>query len=219
MKNPFVKECAWLDHLFLLLSSCWRRNVKWCLYLCSSGSREQVWVLMWVKNGPRCKSFHIPSHGRNNWSLTVLGSSRNTLNLKLEAFVPQLIIIYIFSRGIKKNHLVDKNKEKKTIQAANLLSLSHTRLVFTTDSEAVCPEQPGRFPHLAEKYGFLVLHHHLGLNQFHQSRSLSCRPEWKQAGIPALTAAAGHPAPILTWYNLPAWGSPEGAASCVTHFI
>lgn len=113
MKNPFVKECAWLDHLFLLLSSCWRRNVKWCLYLCSSGSREQVWVLMWVKNGPRCKSFHIPSHGRNNWSLTVLGSSRNTLNLKLQAFVPQLIIIYIFSRGIKKPISWIKTKKRK----------------------------------------------------------------------------------------------------------
>lgn len=75
-KTHLVKECAQgslpdlTSHLFLLLSSSGRRNFKWCLYLYSSGSGEQLWVLMWVKNVPHCKSFHIPRHGRNNWGLS-----------------------------------------------------------------------------------------------------------------------------------------------------
>lgn len=74
-KIHLEKECAGgsvpdlTSHLFLLLSSSGLRNFKWCLYLYSSGSGEQLWVLMWVKNVPHCKSFHIPSLGRNNWDL------------------------------------------------------------------------------------------------------------------------------------------------------
>ena len=65
-ENHLVQECAQgsppdsTSHLFLLLSSSGRRNFKWCLYLCCSGSGEQRRVLMWVKNAPRRKSFHIP---------------------------------------------------------------------------------------------------------------------------------------------------------------
>lgn len=86
-KKPFrgrwethlVQECVQgslpdsTSHLFLLLSSSGRRNFKWCLYLCCSGSGEQRRVLMWVKNALRRKSFHIPKVELEMWCAVTLG--------------------------------------------------------------------------------------------------------------------------------------------------
>lgn len=230
--NPLEEECAegsvldLTSHLFLLLSSSGRRNFKWCLYLYSFGSGEQLWVLMWVKNVPRCKSFHIPSRGRNNWSMShrcdVLWSGKwcfvgvslawNTVfgHLYHELFGAHFIqssfelnrsnIVLVLCH--EKSCFLLKKDTKETVQTANLLSLSHARLVRLLNWTDV------QISLFSWKYGFLI-HRYLGLNQFHQSWSLSGRLDWKQGRIPTPPAAAGYPVLILTWYNLLAWSSPE----------
>lgn len=193
---------------------------------------------MWVKNVPRCKSSHNPSRGRNNWSMShrcnVLWSGQwcfvgvilawNTVfgNLYRELFGAHFIQS---SLELNHSHILLvlchekavsclKKDATETMQAANLLSL---RLLNWTDVHISL---------FSWKHGFLI-HHYLGLNQFHQSWSLSGRLDWKQGRIPTLSAAAGYPVPILTWYNLPVWSPPEGSLllnwACISlhrpHFI
>lgn len=92
------------------------------------------------------------------------------------------------------------------MQTANLLSLSHTCLLLPLMLRLL-HRTAVQISLLRWKYGFLI-HRYPGLNQFRQSWSPSRQLEWKQARIPTPLAAAGYPAPVLTWYNLPAWSSP-----------
>lgn len=106
------------------------------------------------------------------------------------------------------------SERKGTIETVNLSSLQAIHVCFLPLVSRLLHQTAAvQSSLLSWKYGFLIHHHHhhhhLGLNKYHQSRSLSSRLEWKQARIPTPLAAAGYPAPVLTWYNLPALSSPE----------
>lgn len=101
-------------------------------------------------------------------------------------------------------------RDGKVISCREETWRNNARLVSTTDVEVIALNSAADFPTSLKIW---IPHPalYLGRNQFHQSRSPSRRLEWKQARIPTPPAAAGYAAPILTWYNLPAWSSPEAS--------
>lgn len=164
MKNPFGERiCAQGSVPRLNQPFVFGWNINWCFYLYSSGSGEQLWVLMWVKNVPYCKSFHIPSHGRNN-RCVIPGSGvllcfycmkygvwnfkwhhlfgiliQSSFQLNYYKIYQQLEFFIVMGKWFPAQKRNNRNRQP-------FVSLSHSCLVFTADVEVVALNSSANFP-------------------------------------------------------------------------
>lgn len=203
---------------------CFGWSFEPCLYLCSSSSKGAARGLnVGVKTcitinhfifQVMVKTSDVRSRGMVVYSLkySIWNFKWHHFCLKLSSTFVKYISTCVILLWWKRRFPAQKDR-KGTIETVHRWSLPAVHVwVLPLMSRLLHQTAAVQISLLSWKYGFLILQHHqhhLGLNKYQQSWSLSSRLERKHARIPTPLAAAGYPAPLLTWYNLPAFSSPE----------